>query len=196
MTKLTSRNAKIRLYDGTGMPWYLELDLDKGDFSGPLGIPRQEEQLVLNRGTMDALAHYVKGADDKLMEPVDISFSAMLRDDAQTINILDWIAAMNDALATEVNSNALTSSQADTQRDGATNNPAFADSNKSTSNVEYLMETGGTDLGLKYAEVYFAADQISLSESEDEIVIGLTGRVYGTISRITSFTAGTDVEAA
>ena len=196
MTKLTSRDAKIRLYDGTGAPWYLELDLDKGDFSGPLGAPRQEEQLVLNRGTMDSLAHYVKGPDGKLMEPVEISFSAMLRDDAQTINILDWIAAMNDALATQVNSNTLVSTESDTQRDGANNNPAFADSNKSTSNVEYLMETGGTDLGFKYAEVYFAADQITIGESDEEIVIGLTGRVYGTISRITSFTAGTDVEAA
>ena len=195
MTKLTSRNAKIRLVDGTGAPWYLELDLDKGDFTGPLGVPRQEEKLVLNRGTMDAVAHYMQGADDKLMEPVNISFSAMLRDDAQTVNILDWIKAMNDALATAVNSNTLVSTQADTQRDGANNNPIFADSNKGTCNVEYLMETGVTDLGFKYAEVYFAEDQISLSESDEEIVISMTGRVYGTITRITDFTSGSDVEA-
>lgn len=195
MTKLTSRNAKIRLYDGTGTPWYLELDLDKGDFSGPLGVPRQEEQLVLNRGTMDSLAHYVKGPDGKLMEPVEISFSAMLRDDAQTINILNWIAAMNDALATQVNVHTLVSTESDTQRDGANNNPAFADSNKGTCNVEYLMETGGTDLGFKYAEVYFAADQITIGESEDEITITLTGKCYGTITRLTEFTAGNDVEA-
>ena len=195
MTKLTSRNAKIRLYDGAVTPYYLELDLDKGDFSGPLGVPRQEEQLVLNRGTVDANAHYVKGPDDKLMEPVDISFSAMVRNDQQTINILDWIAAMNDALATQVNSKTLVSTEEDTQRDGATNNPAFADSNKGACNVEYLMETGGTDLGFKYAEVYFAADQVSISESDEEIVISLTGKVYGTITRITSFTAGSDIEA-
>jgi hypothetical protein len=195
MSKLTQRKAKIRLYDSTATPWYLEFDLDMGDLSGPLGIPRQEEILVLNRGVMDALGHYIQGADDKLMEPVQISFSVMIRDDQQTINILNWLAAGQDGAATQVNSHTLATTKADTQRNGANANPAFADTNKICFNVEYLMETGGTDLGYKYAEVFFPLDQQTLSEAEDGITLALTGTCYGTIPRITAFTAGTDVEA-
>lgn len=195
MSKLTMRKGKIRLYDSTPTPWYLEMDLDVGDFSGPIGIPRQEEILVLDRGVMNANAHYIKGPDDKLMEPVNISFSVLVRDDQQTINILNWLKAGQDAAATQVNSHTLSTTKADTQRDGATANPAFADTNKICSNVEYLMETGGTDLGFKFAEVFFPLDQQQLAEAEDGITLTLTGICYGTITRITSFTAGTDVEA-
>ena len=35
----TLRDGKIRLYDGTGTPFYLELDLDMGDFNAPIGVP-------------------------------------------------------------------------------------------------------------------------------------------------------------
>lgn len=195
MAKLTMRKGKIRLYDSTATPWYLEMDLDVGDFSGPIGSPRTEEILVLNRGSMDANAHYIEGPDDKLMEPVTISFSVMVRDDTQTINILNWLKAGQDAAATQVNSHTLATTKADTQRDGATANPAFADTNKICSNVEYLMETGATDLGFKFAEVFFPLDQVQISEAEDGITLALQGQCYGTITRITAFTSGTDVEA-
>jgi len=194
MGKLTERQAKIRFYDSTATPWYLELDFD-GDYSGPIGTPRQEETLILNRGTMDALAHYIKGPDDKLMETVDVSLKVILRDHAQTINLLDWLAAMNDALATQVNSHTLESTKGDTQRDGANANPAFADSNKGTFDIEYLMETGAADLGFKLAEVYVPLAEQVLGESAEEIALPIKGKIYGTITRITAFTAGTDVEA-
>ena len=66
MSKFTNRKGKLRLYDGTGTPFYLELDFDVGDFSGPLGIPKTEEILVLNRGQSDADAHYIEGSDEKI----------------------------------------------------------------------------------------------------------------------------------
>jgi len=191
----TLRDAKLRLYDGTGTPYYLELDLDIGDFSAPLGQPRQEEILILDRGVMSADAHFIKGSDDPLMAPIPLSFSAFVRDGNQTIYLLDWLKAGQDGGTTTVNSNTLTTTKEDTQRDGSNNNPAFADTNKLTSNVEYLIETGGTDLGLKYAEVFFPLDQQNISEAEDGIRAMLNGLIYGTITRITSFTAGTSVEA-
>ena len=194
MSKITEREAKIRFYDSTVTPFYLELDFD-GEYSGPVGQPLNEEILVLNRGTMDALAHYIKGSDEALLAPVDVSLKVFARNDAQFKNILDWIAAMNDALATLVNSNTLESTKGDTQRDGATANPTFADANKSTFNIEYLMEMGGTDLGFKLAEVWVPASEQALGESGGEIALPINGKIYGTITRITSFTAGTDVEA-
>jgi len=195
MTLKTLYDAKIRLYDGTATtPLYLEVDLEPGDFNGPLGISRQEEILVLNRGRMDAHAHYRKGPDDKLMEPQAVSFTIRITDSAQTVNIRNWIRAMNDALATQVNSQTLVSTQGKTKRDGTNFNPVFADANKGTCDIEYLIETGAADLGLKYAEVYFPADQVPLAEAEDAITLTLAGLCYGTILDIEAFTTGTDVE--
>jgi len=195
MAKKTMKNAKLRLYDGTATPFYLEVDLDVGDYSGPLGQPRTEEQLVLDRGNMNANAHYIEGPDDKLMEPVPVSFSVLIRDDQQTINILDWLAGMWDGGTTQVNVHTLATTKQDTKRDGTNFNPAFADSNKLTCNIEYLIETGATDLGLKYAEVLLPLDQQPIGESAEGITLKLSGMCYGTVTRITGFTAGTDVEA-
>lgn len=195
MSKLTNRKGKIRLYDSTATPWYIQLELDSGDLSGPIGTPRNEEILVLNRGTMDAYGHYIKGPDDKIMEPVGLTFSVLVRDDTQTTNLLNWLKAGQDGGATQVNAHTLTTTKADYQRNGANNNPAFADTNKLAFDVLYLMETGATDLGFKYGEVFFPLDQVQIAEAEDGITLTLNGQVYGTITRITAFTAGTNVEA-
>lgn len=192
--KNTKQNAKIRLYDGAETPYYLELDLDPGDLSGPAGAPLTEEILVLDRGNMTADAHYIEGPDDKLMEPVPVTFSAVITDAAQTVYLLDWLAAMNDNLATTVNGNTLTSTIGDSQRNGAVNNPAFADANKEVCNIEYLITMSGADLGWKYMEVRFPMDQIQISEGDDAITVSLNGMCYGTITRLTGFTAGTSVE--
>jgi len=139
--------------------------------------------------------HYIKGPDDKLMEPQNVSHGAKITDAVLTTYILDWLAAMNDALATTVNSNTLVSTEADSQRDGSNNNPAFADANKSTFDIHYLLNMAGVDVGWKYMECYVDLSQVQLSESEDAITIAIPAMCYGTITRITSFEAGTSVEA-
>ena len=195
MTKLKSANAKVRWYDGTAeTPYYLELDFDS-QYSGPIGQPRQVETLILNRGTMDSLAHYVKGPDDELMKALEVALSVLIRNDQQTINILDWLLAMNDGLTTQVNSNTLVSTKSDSKRDGTNNNPAFADANKGTFDICYLMETGATDLGFRLYEVWVPISEQILGESDDDIGLPIKGHIYGTITRITEWPAGTDVEA-
>jgi len=191
----TSRDAKLRIYDGTGTPYYLEVDLDIGDFNGPIGQPRQEEILILNRGTMDSEAHYIKGPDNPLLAPLPVSFSVYVRDDNQTIYLLDMLKAGQDGGTTTVNSNTMATTKADSQRDGSNNNPAFADSNKLTYDIHYLIETGGTDLGFKYMECFFPLEQNMINEAEEGIPILLNALCYGTITRITSWLAGTSVEA-
>ena len=112
MGKFTERDGAIRLYDGTGTPYYLELVFDQADFSGPLGAPRTEEMLVLNRQQMDSYAHYVKGSDEALMAPVEISLSALLTDtEAITDYLLDWLTGQT------VNSNTIATTKGDSQRD-------------------------------------------------------------------------------
>ena len=92
--KFTNKKGKIRLYDGAGTPYYLEIDFDAGDFSGPMGAPKLEEILVLNRGNTDSDMHYINGPDDPLMEPVQISFTAQVLDLTQIGYLLSSAAAV------------------------------------------------------------------------------------------------------
>lgn len=194
MSKFTNKKGKLRLYDGTATAFYLSLDFDVGDFSGPIGIPKTEEILVLNRGNADADAHYVEGSDAPVMEPFAITFSAFIANNTQCLYLLDWLEAMQDGGGSPaVNSNTLVTTKEDTQRDGSNNSPAFADSTKMTCNVEYFLD-GATDIVWHYNEVWFAIDQQSISEAEDGVTVSLNGMVYGTVVRDTAFTSGATVE--
>jgi len=199
--KFTNRKGKLRLYDGTATPYYLEIDFDAGDFSAPLGQPKTEEQLVLDRNQMTSDAHYIEGGDDKIMEPLDISFSALLTDATISGYLLDWLEQMANGDGASppvssgtVNANNLTSTKEDSQRDGANNNPPFADGTKLTCNIEYKLD-GSTDIVWHYNEVHFPLDEQSVAEAEDGVTISLAGKWYGTKTRDTAFTAGTSIEA-
>jgi len=136
----------------------------------------------------------VKESDDKLLDPLPVTFSVFVRDDDQTLYLRNMLRAGQDGGTTTVNDHTMATTKEDTKRDGTNYNPAFADTNKLTYNVEYLIETGDTDLGLQYAEVFFPLDQQRITESEDGIRFSLNGICYGTITDLTAFTSGTDIE--
>jgi len=199
--KFTNKKGKLRLYDGAGTPYYLEIDFDAGDFSGPLGQAKTEEILVLDRNNMTGDAHYIEGGDDRIMEPFPITFSAFVVDKTQCKYLLDWLEQMSNGdsaspvqSSSTVNSKTLTSTKEDTQRDGSNNNPAFRDGTKMCSNVEYRLD-GSADIVWHYNEVNFPLDQQSLSEAEDGVSISLNGMCYGTVTRDTGFTSGSNVES-
>ena len=186
--KFTNRKGKIRLYDGTtgvNGPYYLELKFDLGDFSGPIGVSETEEILVLDRGVMTSDAHYIEGGDDKVMEPNELSFSALLEDTSITENLLDWIEGNT------VNDKTIVDTKGTSIRKNVTN-PIFADANKRCSNLEYKLD-GAADLVWKYLEVHFPIAEQSISESDDGVTIALKGKCYGLISRDTAWTAGQSV---
>ena len=192
--KVTQRDAKMRLYDSTATPYYLELDFDLGNFTGPIGTPLPEEMLQLNRGVADANMHNIKGDDHAMMAAVAISWGYFLQDIVQQTYLIHWLTAMNDGLSQTVNTNTLESTHADSQRDGSNNNPAFADSNKSQCDILWLSDTAGTDFGWRYNGVWLPFDQQSFAESEGDIILTLNGLCFGTIAPITEFPAGTSVE--
>lgn len=193
--RFAKRYGRIRLYDGTGTPYYLTIKFDNGDFSAPLGVPLTEEILILDRDVATADMHYMEGDDYRIMAPLDLTFTTILEDTTITTYLLDWLAAMNDGLATTVNGITLVSTESDSQRDGSNNNPAFADTNKSTCNVEILWNTAGTDLCLKFSEVWFDLSEQTIQESDTDVALSLIGHIYGAITRAAAFTAGTDVTA-
>ena len=194
MGKFTNRSGKIRFYDSTATPIYLEIDFDAADFNGPIGVPLPDEIVVLDRGKADANMHHIEGSEQKVWDPSTITFGALVTDLSITDYLLDWIEWLNGGSAT-VNSHALATTKGDTARDGVVSCPAFADSDKRACNVEVFYDGSGTDQGWKYGEVFFPADQCQLSEGEDAVTVALSGLCYGAIERITAFTAGTSVES-
>ena len=186
--KFTNRKGKLRLCDGTtgslGV-YYLELKFDAGDFSAPSGIPVTEEVLVLDRGTMSADAHYIEGGDDKVMEPVEISFSALVEDTSITENLLDWLEG------SVVNTKTVLTTKGSTIRKSVAC-PAFAGSGKKACNVEYKLD-GAADIVWKFAEVYFPLSEQAITESDDGVTIALKGKCYGLISRGAAWSTGQTV---
>jgi len=198
--KFTNKQGKIRLYDGAATPYYLEVDFDAGDFTGPMGIPKTEEILVLDRGNITADSHYKEGSAEKVMEPLAVSFTGSVADDTQCVYLLDWMEQLSNGDSASpvqssgaVNSKTLTTTQGDTKRDGTNYNPTFADGTKMCCNLEYRLDSS-TDIVWHYNEILFPLDQLSISEAEDGVTIAFAGLCYGTITRDTAFTSGTSVE--
>ena len=198
--KVTSKNGKIRLIDGTATPIYLEIDFDTGEFNGPMGTPKVEEILVLDRGDITADFHYIEGSDEKRMAPVTITFSAFVVDKTQCGYLLNWLAECSNGdsasppqATNAINANTLTSTKEDTKRDGTNFNPAFRDGTKLASNVDFKMDMS-TDVIFHYNEVWFPLDEQMIAEAEDGTRISLTGYVYGTITTDATFGGTTNIE--
>ena len=185
--KFTNRDGEIRLYDATATPYYLKIVFSGGDLSAPMGAPRPEEELVLDRQRSDSNACYVRRSDAALLAPLDLSFSVVVTDHATFGYLLDWLEGNT------VNSQTIVSTKGTTQRDGSNTTPGFADSVKKCTNVEYQLDGPSSDVVWKYAEVYFSLSEAVMTETDDGVRVALKGQVYGTITRASSFTTGTDV---
>jgi len=198
--KVTSKNGKIRLIDGSATPVYLEIDFDTGEFNGPMGVPKVEEILVLDRGNITADFHYIEGSDDKVMTPVTITFSAFVVDKAQCKYLLEILRESNNGNSAsppvstnQVHLNSITSTKQDTKRDGTNFNPPFVDGTKIALNVDFKMDMS-TDVIFHYNEVWFPLDEQMFVEGEDGTRINLTGYVYGTITTDATFGGTTNIE--
>lgn len=183
--KFTNKDGELRLYDGSAVPFFLTVLFAGGDFSGPLGPPRVQEILVLDRQRMDAHAHYVEGSDADLLEPAPISFSALLHDGEACGHMLDWLAGG------PVNAHDLATTKGAARRDGTHDNPAFADAGKKAFNLEFRLD-GERPMVWRYTEVYFPLSECQIQESSEGVLVNLRGWCYGEIGRGAEFTAGTD----
>lgn len=199
--KVTSKQGKLRLVDGTATPIYLEIDFDEGNFSGPMGAPKVEEILVIDRGKMSADAHYIEGSDEKLMGALTLTFSFFIVDKTQVGYLMDWLdecsngdSASPPQATNAINANTLTSTKQDTQRDGSNNNPAFKDGTKLCSNLDIKFDMS-TDIVYHYNEVWFPLDEQIIAEGEDGTRISLTGYIYGTITRNATNGGTTNIES-
>ncbi len=183
------RDGALRLYDGkANTPYHHEVLFTNANLSGPIARGKTTERLILDRGTVDANAHYVQSNDDVFMAPLRVTFSCILEDlgHSATLESLLRGNATVDAVA-------ITSTSGDTQNVAGINNPAFEDSTKRTLNLEVLFDasSGGVDFGYKWAEVYFPPEQQTLADGADGAILNIVGDCYGTITKIVSFSTPT-----
>lgn len=190
--KFTNRKGKIRFYDGTGTPFYLQLPFDAGDISFPTGRNLPEIIPVQDKGVHDANAHYIAGAEGCYLEALDVSFSALITELTASQYIEDWVAILNGETPATINSNTILTTKGGTQNDGTNDNPDFPDS-RLALDIELLFDGPTVDKGYKLAEVYIPYPNIA--NGEDAVTLSFSGKIYGTITPITAFTAGTDVTA-
>jgi hypothetical protein len=200
-----AKDGELRLYDGTATPYYIKLFFVNSDFTAPTGRPRYEERLVLDRGTHkdesgQLTTHYIRSSDETLLEPLDLTFSIRLANTEP--NRLRFRQALNTELAATwtVGSNTWTSTKGTTQILNSAktavmvSTPTFTDPRKRCVNVEVLWidpTTGGVATGFRWAEVYFPPELQTISETDDQIQCNCAGKIYGQVTLITGFAAGT-----
>ena len=197
---LTSRDGALRIYDGTGTPYYVEVKFEQMDGSFPSGRARAVEEVV------PTVAGYVhaptSGAfDQAYYEPQPLSFSLW-------VNYQDFIPLRNALSGLDV------TDVGQTWRVGAhtwTSVPArgsivradssyistqpFFDQMKKKVAVETLYTSRhrsnvGSTAGMRFDEVYFPPQSILIQESPDYVEMRVQGLVYGNISTIWNFTTG------
>lgn len=192
----TGIDGELRLYDGTGTPYYIAVIFEGMDLSAPLGRPRTEETMIFDRGRGDTNAHYISGPDDPIVEPMELSFSVRMQADATLHAKLIDALAVDQPASWTVDGDTWVTTKGDfslVNGDGSTfTDPAFDDSRKYCVNVEALWTAGGVAEGYKWGAVYFPADQQTVAEAEDSLIINCTGQIYGLVTSIQAFTSGNE----
>jgi len=163
---------------------YFEVAFSQMDFQGPSGRPRREEVIQLNRGKVDGLAHYVKGPDGRLYEPLEVAFSCALDDAANKAGIEEALDCGNPGTA--LWSAAGLSTKGLTRNEGASFNPVFADPSKKAVNLQMLFEApaGEPAQGWAYYETLCPGDWRKVDEGEGGVILSCRAACYGVVERI------------
>jgi len=171
---------------------YFSFIFDMGDLNAPEGRARPEETFVHHRGRGHSdYSHAVAGPDAPIFDPLDLSFSARVGNTYATLAMLvgaltcgnpDY-ATTWDATGTSTKGTSKVINGAGT----AVTTPAFEDSSKKTVDIQILWTRNSVRLGMAYHEVFFSEDQLQLQESEESVLMSVTGKIYGKIEPIYYF---------
>lgn len=210
MSTYYGKNGEMRFYDGTGLPTpgtqnYIVLRFSEMNLTVPEGANRPEEIVRMNRGQLDTVTHYIQGLDDPVVEAVPMTTSFRLESGANKELVHEFLG-LRFASGQDVTWNAGSGNTALVTTKGTSVGrpagltgtlvvlPQFTDPKKKCVNVECLWDDlNSSKVGRKLEETYFRPGEQSLNEAPDGVLVNLNGQVYGTISSITAFTAGSVV---
>jgi hypothetical protein len=190
----------LRFYSGNTPPYFFEVPF-RGAVTGPVDRARAGETLVMDRGRFTADSHYVSPPDDPLLAPLPFSCNFRLANQEPNFSkLLTIIKSPGGATFKNIGGRSWTSSKSTTQILNSdplgqvlATTPPFSDHEKHCVNVEVLWTDPQLiqNRGFKWGEVYFPPDR-QVTEGVDSVMVDLSGEVYGAISLITAFTAGTE----
>jgi len=191
----TGKDGELRIYDrGTGgTTHYLKILFCDMNLTGPIARPKVDENLVLNRQTFDSDSHYVEGSDEAILAPLPLTFSCRADDQTHTKALHTWLSGGTMIPNVKGATSTIYSWKGESSlTTGGTSLPDFADSSKSAYRVEVLWDGTTNDYGLRWEEVYFPPNEQAITEAPENVILGINGQVYGGITRITAFSAGTN----
>jgi len=216
------RDGELRLLDKTqggagasGTPFGLRVTFEAMDlsFSPP---PRVEELSREDRERLTSDAHYIPGSEMVLLDPVDVSLSAILST-GETDSIFQFIgvqwsgeegtsksswqvkgtpsAGLVSTKARGLSGDGLYIGGRIDAKGSAIALPDFGDQKKVAVDMEVAWTTraGGSRYGVRIKEVHFPPDAQRIGESADQVTVSLTGKMYGGYQRITAFSRLMDV---
>ena len=202
------KRGELRVYsgtsDGVGGNYYFQVAFVGMDYSVAGGRPRPDEIPVLDRGVLTSHAHHVQGPDTAIMAPVQVTWTAMIDNTINRLNLRRALGNPDRESPWSVGGQTFTNVNGTSQlRNGygsAVSTPLPYDPDHDRVHVEVLWQGdpasgAGTsdDVGYKLNEVWFQPGAQRITEAPEAVRLGVTGFVYGPISTITAFTAGTDV---
>ena len=189
------RDGEMRLYGGVTTASkatasvYLQVVFVDAGLNAPIKRPEVSETLVMDRGVYTQDAEYRKGLDVEKLEPIPFGWTCTLADDTTTQYLIRWVSGTSPLV---INGKTIRSTKGESKISGIST-PQFSDTGKMASDAELFWDQVGTDLGFKWREVWF--NDVSVTESEEGVMLNVNGLVYGDVTKITAFRAGTTLAA-
>ena len=174
------------------------------DFSMALARPRPDEIPVLDRGVLTSFSHHIQGPDTPIIAPVQCTWTCMMDNTINRDNLVRALSNPNRESSwsvggqtfTNVNGTTLVINGAGT----AVSTPLPFDTQHDRINVAVLWQgdpvSGSAaldDTGFNLREVWFQPGQQRIAEAPEAVRLTATGFIYGPISAMSAFEAGTDV---
>ena len=205
----------------SGTPWMMIVKFEQMDFQAAWQA-RPEQLVRLDRQRITDDAHLQLGSDEIMYQPVDVSFSfnmsALEKDALLQFVGLDWSQIGHTTTATwqvkgtpntgffgnaglvSTKARAISGDglYAGGRVDGKGSIVAlqgFADTKAVAVDAEIIWQesSGANEFGYRLKEVRFEPGRQQISESADNVVVRLTGSMYGEMQRITGFDRGMDI---
>lgn len=164
---------------------YYEVVFAEMNLVAPEGANRPEELIRMNRGQLDSNAHYIQGLDDPIVEPQQLTFSALLDSVWNKSALPKALSCENAGIPTWPKAGI--STKGDSQLPAGltgtmVNTPLFTDPTKKAVCIQAeWTDVTGSSVFREYNETHIPSAGVTLQEGPDRVVLQLTGGIYGSI---------------